>query len=159
MDQLLVRAYPEKIAIFRCQLIAIMPRKSAAPKFESVEAFLAYLPDEDRQIVDELRAFILDFMPDCQEKLAYNVPYYYRRSRVCFIWPASVPWGNVPQFGVQLGFCKGSLITDPWDYLEKGKRKQVFVKTFAQVEEIDFEKLRYFMQEALEVDEMQGSRH
>lgn len=121
--------------------------------FNSVEEFLDYLPDDERIIADYLRSIVLDCIPDVREKLAYNVPYYYRHSRICFIWPSSVPWGNVPQYGVQLGFCNGNLLTDSDQYLEKGGRKKVYVKTFVSIEEIETDYLRAFLFEAIEVDE------
>ena len=122
-------------------------------KFLSLEDFLSYLPNHERKIVDFLRQIIWQCIPDCQEKLAYNVPYYYRFSRICFIWPASVPWGNVKLNGVQLGFCQGHLLPDDLEYLEKGKRKQVYTKTFAQLKDIDGDMVKAYLLSAVEVDE------
>ena len=62
--------------------------------------------------------------------MSYNVPYYYQHSRVCFIWPSSIPWAKVQKNGVLLGFCNGIFMRDEIDYLEKGDRKQVYVKTY-----------------------------
>lgn len=121
--------------------------------FNSVEEFLDYLPDKEREIVDYLREIILECIPDCQEKLSYNVPYYYKHSRICFIWPASVPWGNVKLKGVQLGFCMGNLLQDDINYLEKGNRKQVYSKTFFNITDIDVDLLRTYLFDAVEVDE------
>ncbi|MEZ4776402.1 MAG: DUF1801 domain-containing protein [Bacteroidia bacterium] len=121
-------------------------------RFDNVEAFLDYLPDNERVIVDVLRQIILDCIPDCREKLSYNVPYYWRHSRVCFIWPSAVPWGNVKLNGVQLGFCQGYKLSDEIGFLEKGNRKQVYSKTFTRVEEIDEELVRAYLYEAVEVD-------
>lgn len=122
-------------------------------KFHSVDEFLEYLPDHERKIVDCLRAIILDCLTEGKEKLAYNVPYYYQFSRVCFIWPASVPWGNVTANGVIVGFCNGHVMRDELNYLEKGNRKQVYVKTFTAVSEIDRNLVRTYLFEALDVDE------
>jgi len=62
-------------------------------KFKNVNDFLESLPNLELELVEILRNLILESIPDCKEKLAYNVPFYYRHSRVVFIWPASVPWG------------------------------------------------------------------
>lgn len=121
-------------------------------RFDNVEAFLDYLPDHERAMVDVLRQIIMECIPDCREKLSYNVPYYWRHSRICFIWPSSVPWGNVKLHGVQLGFCQGNKLSDEIGYLERGNRKQVYTKTFTRVEEIDEEMLRAYLYEAVEVD-------
>lgn len=105
-------------------------------KFSSIDDFLAYLPAHEKAIVEVLRDIVLQSIPDCTEKLSYNVPYYYRYSRICFIWPASVPWGRVPLRGVQLGFCHGNLLYDDKEYLDRGNRKQVYTKVFTKVRDI-----------------------
>jgi len=122
-------------------------------KFDSVEEFFNYLPDNERKIVDLLRQVILDCIPDCTEKLSYNVPYYYRHYRICFIWPSSVPWGNVKVDDVQLGFCNGNLLNDNINFLERGDRKQVNIKTFHDVKEIDIDLVRAYVYDAVNVDE------
>lgn len=120
--------------------------------FKDVEDLLLYIPKDELNIVNGLREAILDLIPGCTEKLAYNVPFYYRNTRICFIWPASVPWGNVPLNGVQLGFCYGYLMNNGFEWLEKGNRKQVYSKTFYSIKDIDFEMVKIHLTEALEVD-------
>lgn len=122
-------------------------------EFQTIEEFLDYLPERERAIVDILREIIMDCMPDCTERLSYNVPYYYRHSRVCFIWSASVPWGKVKLDGVQLGFCKGFLLNDEINFLEKGNRKEVYVKTYFHPNDIDADVLKAYLFEAIVVDE------
>ncbi len=53
--------------------------------------------------------------------------------------------------GVQLGFTKGYLLSDD-GYLEKGNRKQVFLKTFYSVKEIDSDKIGALLYEAVLLD-------
>lgn len=121
-------------------------------KFHAVAECLASLPDDERRVVDVLRELILTTIPDPVEKLSYNVPFYYRHRRICFIWPASVPWGKVPQHGVKLGFVEGHRLPDETGYLEKDSRKQVYMKTFFDTKEIDADLLRAFLYEAVEID-------
>ncbi|MFN8258466.1 MAG: DUF1801 domain-containing protein [Bacteroidales bacterium] len=120
--------------------------------FKDVEDLLLFIPKNELLIVKHLREIILGLIPGCTEKLAYNVPFYYRNSRICFIWPASVPWGNVPMNGVQLGFCYGYLMNNALEWLEKGNRKQVYSKTFHNLKDIDSEMVKIHLAEALEVD-------
>lgn len=129
--------------------------KFQSVKFESVEDFLNYLPDNELKIVEALRSMMFECIPDVKEKLSYNVPYYYRFSRVCFIWPGSVPWGKVPKEGVELGFCKGHLLADP-SYLNIENRKQVYIKTFYSIKEIDWSVTRQLIYEAVVIDEEQA---
>jgi hypothetical protein len=119
--------------------------------FKTVGAFLDYLPEHELSITEKLRALIFESIPDISEKLCYNVPFYSRHSRICYIWPGSVPWGNI-RAGVQIGFCKAHLLSDP-AYLEKGTRKQVYTKTFFSKKDVDAGKLRQLLWEACTIDE------
>ena len=121
-------------------------------KFQSLEQFFDHLPAHEREIVIVLREIILASIPDCREKLSYNVPYYSRKRRICFIWPASVPWGGVQLNGVQLGFCQGYRLNDPAAYLEKGNRKQVYTRTFHDLAEVDLDLLQGYLRQAAEFD-------
>lgn len=120
--------------------------------FDSVEEFLDYLPDGERRIVEILRGLIRECVPDAKEKLSFNVPFYARHYSLAFIWPSAVPWGTVPQSGVQLGFARGNLIEDDLGWLEHGSRKQVYIKTFHKAGEIDPEMVRAYLFAAVEVD-------
>lgn len=122
-------------------------------KFNSIQDFLNFLPKHELDIVQHLRSIVLPCFPHPLEKLSYNVPYYYQHSRVCFIWPSSVPWGKVSKNGVLLGFCNGYLLRDEINYLEKDTRKQVYVKTFNKIEDIDPHHIKTYIFEALLVDE------
>lgn len=122
-------------------------------KFRSIDEFFDFIPDHEQLIVRFLREIVFECIPECREKLAYNVPFYYRHSRICFIWPPSVPWGNSAIKGIQFGFCNGYLLRDESQYLERGDRKQVYWKEFNQISEIDTDLLRAFLFEASELDE------
>ena len=123
-------------------------------KFDSLDEFFDFLPEEELVIVEYLRAVILDCIPNCTEKLSYNVPYFKLRSNICFIWPASVLWGKKKTYeGVRLGFVKGYLMHDDIHYLEKGERKQVYWRDFKSIEEIDVDILRDYIYDAVLVDE------
>jgi hypothetical protein len=101
--------------------------------------------------VAQLREIVMNCVPDAKEKLAYNVPYYYRPSRICFIWPGSVRWGGIKS-GVLLGFCKGHLlrVSSP---LERGSRTDVYTKTFYTGNEINQAKLSQLLFESVAIDE------
>jgi hypothetical protein len=121
-------------------------------RFKTIGEFLDYIPEQEREIVVALQQIIFECMPECEEKLSYNVPFYYRHSRICYIWPASIAWGGVKS-GVALGFCRGHLLSDDYRYLEKGKRKQIYTKTFHSVDEIEPDILKEYLYEAYVIDE------
>lgn len=120
--------------------------------FKTIDDFLCFLPDGELKITEALRSMVLECLPDAKEKLGYNVPFFYRHSRICFIWPGSVPWGKKEKKGVEFGFCKGHLLADS-SYLETGSRKEVYIKTFHSLKEIDWELMRSLVYEAATIDE------
>ena len=117
-------------------------------QFDSMDDFLDYLPEEELEMVLFLRKIIVECKPDFKEKLAYNVPFYYRHSRICYIWPASVPWGKVEK-GVAIGFCKTDDFLDETFATAKFASKQIF----NSVQEIDVELLKQQIYEAILIDE------
>lgn len=117
-------------------------------QFESVESFLKNLPKEELDIVLFLRKIILECMPDCKEKLAYNVPFYYRHARICYIWPASIPWEKVTK-GVVIGFCKSASFLDVTSETGQFSSKQLF----SSIDEIDVSFLKQKINEAIVIDE------
>lgn len=117
---------------------------------------LDFLPPDEEKIVAQLREIIFSCLSDAKEKLSYNVPFYYRHSRICFIWPGSIPWGGINK-GVLLGFCEGHLLSDT-SYLETGTRKSVFTKTFYTTKEIDREVISQLLFEAVWIDEEERKR-
>ncbi|MBO6524459.1 MAG: DUF1801 domain-containing protein [Balneolaceae bacterium] len=120
--------------------------------FISIGEFLDYLPQNELKIVEELRNLVFECIPDAKEKISYNVPFYSRNKRICFIWPSSIPWGKVENNGVKFGFTRGNLLDDYAQYLEKENREYVRSKTFFSVEEIDHKIMKDYLFEALEVD-------
>jgi len=117
-------------------------------KFRNIADFFDSLPKDELKIVEILSALIVECIPDCKEKLAYNVPFYYRHSRIVFIWPASVPWGNLAK-GVALGFCKGDKLFD----LDTDGKKTIGRKLFTSIKHIDQNEIRQLLYEAVLLDE------
>ncbi len=74
-------------------------------EFKTINDFLTNLPKEELEIVQFIQKVIRDCMPDAKEKIASNIPFYYRHARICYIWPASISWEKVTA-GVGVGFCK-----------------------------------------------------
>ena len=120
--------------------------------FRSIDDFWEYIPAEEATLVKYLQSLILECLPDATEKLAYNVPFYYRHSRVFYLWPASVAWGGI-KAGVVFGFCRGILLEDEINYLDKSGRKEMATKTFNNITEVDADLLKAYIFEAIELDE------
>ncbi|GAA0893923.1 hypothetical protein GCM10009122_36030 [Fulvivirga kasyanovii] len=118
--------------------------------FRNIDDFLDYLPENELAIVERLRTLVLETIPEVKEKLAYNVPFYYRHYRLLYLWPAAVPWGGL-RSGVSLGFCYGSQIDDG-GYLNKAEKKQTASKNFKSADEIDTFMLRDLIYQSVEID-------
>ncbi|MES2703204.1 MAG: DUF1801 domain-containing protein [Bacteroidota bacterium] len=121
--------------------------------FATVDEFLDFLTGDELKMVELLRKIILSCMPECNEHLAYNVPFYRIHKNICFIWPGSVTWGTSSREGVRLGFTNGYLMEDEAGYLDKGERKHVYWKDFRHAKEIDAELLRSYLLEAIFIDQ------
>ena len=124
--------------------------------FQSVDELLGFLQGEQLEMVDLLRELVFECVPDVEERLSFNVPFYRRYGALCFIWPGAVSWGSTVWDGVEFGFNNGHLLADEDNYLDKGNRKQVFTKRFFQVPELraNMDKLRSLLLEAVEVNEL-----
>ena len=112
---------------------------------------MVLLPDHEQRIFLALRNLILENCPELEEHIAYNAPFYRRKSNVCFLWPATVPWGNV-KAGVSLGFTKGYLLSDYDNILEKGTRKQIHSIVIEDLHDVKTEVLLSYLFEAIELD-------
>ncbi|HNS12851.1 MAG TPA: DUF1801 domain-containing protein [Bacteroidia bacterium] len=122
--------------------------------FRDISDFLEFIPENELKIVNVLRTTVLNCLPECTEKLSYQVPFYKIHKNICFIWPASVYWGKTQSYnGVIFGLSYGHLIIDEEAYFEKGKRKFVTMRKFESIEEIDIDKLRSYIFEAALIDE------
>ncbi len=127
--------------------------KNAGCFFQEYPGILDFLPADELMMVERLRELVYQAIPDCSEKLAYNVPYFKRHANICFIWPASVPWGKVSQQGVRLGLTKGFLLQDEIKYLDKGTRKEVYYKDFMTSDDINETIVLTYLTRAADVDE------
>ena len=121
--------------------------------FETIDDLLSFLPDDQLKITELLRKLVFHCIPDIEEKISFNVPFYKRHYNICYIWPSVVQWGNVKNTGVQFGFNKGYLMQDEANYLDKGNRKQVYWKTFHSIKEIDIDLIKAYIYEAAFIDE------
>jgi hypothetical protein len=123
-------------------------------KFTSKVEFWEYLPEDERIIADVLYQIIIETLPTyCKEKLTYNVPFFYGKRRICFIWPASIPWGGIKS-GVLFGLCQGNKLNDVNNFLTHGNNKQIFYKVYHSPEEIDYEAIVCILQEAVQIDKL-----
>ena len=119
-------------------------------RYRDVEDLIAQLPRDERELLLMLRELIFYSLPAVREKLSYNVPFYFLKKRLAFLWPASVPWGNLSK-GVALGFCQGAAFQDQ-QFFEKSEHRQIRRILFRHPSEVDPSVLRMLLHEASAID-------
>lgn len=118
-----------------------------------VEDYLHSLEGEESKIANYLHQIILNTSPQIKTKLSYGVPYYRINYRLCFVWPASAPYSILKE-GVQLGFCKGNLLSNVQGALEMGNRKEVAIINFTKQNQINEQLISEILFEAIEIDKI-----
>ena len=122
--------------------------------FRNIDEFLEFLQEDELKTVKLLRQIIFDCVPNINEKLSYNVPFYKKNKGMFFIWPASILWGKKKSYsGVRFGFQQGYLLRDDLNILLKGNRKQVYYLDFLNLIDIDIDILKTYIFDAVLVDE------
>lgn len=117
----------------------------------TIEEFIYDLPKDECEMCFRLRNIILSVTSDLEEQFSYGVPYYFRRRRVCCIWPASAKAG--PKRGVFVGFAYGNLLSNEQGIIEMGNRKRFGLIRYYNVKEIQEEPLLEILHEAILVDD------
>lgn len=101
---------------------------------------------------DRLRSLLLGNFPELKEKFGYGVPYYWRFSRICFLYPASFPYSGIDT-GVAFGFTRGHLLSNEQGLLDLGTRKEVAYIRILSEKDIREEPLLEILHEAILIDE------
>ncbi|MEP7237721.1 MAG: DUF1801 domain-containing protein [Ferruginibacter sp.] len=121
-------------------------------KIKSILQLYDTIPEQERIIVDVLRAIITEQLPAyCKEKISYNVPFFYGHKGICIVWPAAIPRGGIKK-GVLLGFWYGNKLVDADNYLTHGTNKQIFYKIYNDVNEINIKAVVKLLKEAVALD-------
>ncbi len=82
-----------------------------------VDEYIESLPDEKREIAEQLREMILTLIPHVQEKLSFKIPFFHYHGMFCYL--------NEVKDGIDLGLCRGKDLVDVLPQLEQGKRVMV----------------------------------
>ncbi len=121
-------------------------------KIKNVVELFGILPEDERIMVDVFRQIILETLPpNCKEKIAYNVPFFYGNKGICIIWPATIPRGGIKK-GVLLGFWQGNKLKDVERFLTQGTNKKIFYKIYQTPEEIHDKPIIKLLKEAIKID-------
>ncbi len=122
-----------------------------------MDEFFQSLPKNEQVISRRLRTLILDADPGIREQFSYGVPYYFRKRRICFVWPQSSQYGPKDAL-VSLGFCYGHMLSNEQGVLLSEGRSQVYIIKYSSLNDINEPVINALLQEALMVDHLAFSQ-
>lgn len=107
--------------------------------------FIDQLSENQSQIVSVLDDLILS-NPEVISKIRYSIPFYYRRSWICYLNP-------IKSDGIDLVFLRGRELSNVQELLDTTGRKQVAGLKIFNIDQLSFNSLREILQEALILDD------
>lgn len=110
-----------------------------------VAAYIDRHEGHQQAIMHYLHRQLLSF-PGITCKLSYSIPFYYRKSWICYLNP-------VKNNAVEMVFTRGNELSNEQGLLEAKGRKQVLGITFSTVKDIPGQAMNEIIQEALLLDE------
>ncbi|MCB0523856.1 MAG: DUF1801 domain-containing protein [Saprospiraceae bacterium] len=125
-------------------------------RFSEFDSFIEAITPSEQIICVRLRSLILDNFPDLKEKFAYGAPFYHRNARVCFLYPASLPYSGIST-GVSFGFNKGYLLSNEQGLLDMGTRKEVAYIALQHEKDINEAAFLEILHEAVLIDSEMSS--
>ncbi len=111
----------------------------------SIQDFIDNLQGTQKEIIQYLNDLLLS-IPDVEGKIRYKIPFYYRKSWVCYLNP-------IKKNKVELAFIRGNELSNEYNFLDNKGRKQVYGIEFSTINEVDEEMLYAIIMEALVLDE------
>lgn len=94
--------------------MAYLSQRKTEPMNRLVDEYIESLPDEKREIAEQLREMIMSLIPHVQEKLSFKLPFYHYFGMFCYI--------NEVQEGIELVFCRGKDLVFAWPQLQQKGR-------------------------------------
>ena len=111
----------------------------------AAESFIIDLPEPQQSIASYLHQILMSF-PELSDKIRYRIPFYYRKSWVCYINP-------LKNNGIELAFTRANELSNTQGLLDFKDRKQVAGISFYHMDDIDEAGVLEILQEAIVLDE------
>ncbi|NBC07777.1 MAG: hypothetical protein GVY26_11350 [Bacteroidetes bacterium] len=109
-----------------------------------VESYIAEFDGEQYKLLDYFYRLLVG-EPGVTPKIRYNIPFYYRRSWVCYT--------NPRDGGIELAFLNGHLLSNEQGLLQARGRKMVKGVVFHRLADVPENALLEVIQEAFLLDE------
>ena len=112
---------------------------------DAVESYILEKEGRVRALLQYFHRLLTD-QPGVVSKIRYQIPFYYRKSWVCYLNP-------VKNNGLELAFLRGNELSNEQELLDFRGRKQVGGIIYYEIKEIDEDLIMEIIQEALLLDE------
>lgn len=107
--------------------------------------YIYQLEGDQQEMMLQLHELLTSY-PEVSGKIRYKIPFYYRKSWICYLNP-------LKDGGVELAFTRANELSNEQGLLDFKNRKQVAGIAFAKVGDINENILHEIFQEALLLDE------
>ena len=111
----------------------------------SVEDFIYKYEADQREIMLYFHKMLEEEF-NLTPKLTYNLPFYYRKSWICYLFPAK-------KSTVELTFTRGNELSNEQGWLKRKGRKLVSSISFKSIKDIPEVHIREIIHEAVLLDE------
>jgi hypothetical protein len=110
-----------------------------------VEDFIYSYEGSQREIMLYMHKFLTEEL-NLTEKIRYKIPFYYRKSWICFLSPSK-------NNSVEFAFLRGNELSNEQGLLDSKGRKQVWSIELNKLSEIPLKELIEIIHEAILLDE------
>jgi len=111
----------------------------------AVEDYIYSLDDSQRELMLAIHKLLSEEL-DLTDKLRFKIPFYYRKSWICYLNP-------IKNKGIEVAFLRGNELSNSQGLLDSKGRKQVWGIELTKLSEIPFKELNEIIQEAILLDE------
>jgi hypothetical protein len=112
---------------------------------DEVEEFISGYEGDTLEVMKYLHDLMMD-QPGIYCKLSFKIPFYYRNSWICYIYPQK-------KGGIEFVFTRGDELSNEQGILDARGRKQVAGLMLKTLDDIPQESLFEVIQEAILLDE------
>ena len=109
---------------------------------DTIEKLINRLPEKQCEFVSQVRSIILSAHPEMTEKLTFSTPFFSCRQWLCY-------FNILDNGGLEVGFCKGHLLTDSYSLLIARNRKVVRSIVYESLELFDEKIFREYLEQAI----------
>ncbi len=110
-----------------------------------VQAFVLDFEGEQADLIQLLHDMMIGF-PNIEPKIRYKIPFYYRKSWICYINPLKAG-------GVEFAFTRGRELSNEQGLLTANGRKQVMGIKLFSLQDLPVPALLQLIEEAILLDE------